>query len=370
MSLEEIAPIITKIAYREALSVEEARRALNVIGREDEVLHGEQSEGFYHLALTFGLMAKGLNFEELYGLVLSLKDNMEPLDVGLAPDQVIDISGTGGDKVKTANVSTAASFVLAAAGLYVAKQATHAYTGSSGSADILRELGQDVFTQTDPRQLRRTLEDLGISGLYPPAFGHSFGNRLAFLNKLRMIGLLYPTPWHLVAWVPAPIPMAFRLYGVFESEYLEPIARIFVNLGYQSGLVVHGVEGLDEISTIGTTEVCEFREGEVGHFTITPEDLGLRRAALHEIQGGDRKANIESFFRVLAGVERGAKRDLVAANAGAALYIAGRASTLRCGVERALELLESGEAGTVLRRFMTYHGAESRWQEWMARIDA
>jgi anthranilate phosphoribosyltransferase len=366
--LSEIAPLLRKLSYRENLSTEEARRALNVIGTEDVINSSSESNGFYFLALTLGLMAKGPTVDELFGLASSIRDNSVPFHWTIDPSEVVDVSGTGGDRIKTLNVGTAASFVLAAAGLHVAKQATGAYTGTTGSADVFRELGLDVFSLREPQVVEQCLKAVGVSGFYPPAFSEGFSSRIAFLQKLRRIGLLYLTPWHLVAWAPSPVAMSSRLYGVFAAEYVEPMAQVFGKLGYSRGLVVHGLDGLDEVSTIGRTRVCELREGATEIYEIEPEDLGLARSESRDIRTASREESLESFFRVLLNADHGPKRDLVAANAGAALYAAGKAKNLREGVDRAMGLLTSGAVAERLERFCSYMGSSDRLDSWRLRL--
>jgi anthranilate phosphoribosyltransferase len=366
--LDDIAPLLRKISYRDDLSAEEAKLALDVIGSEDRISATSDSDGFYFLALTFGLMAKGPTTEELFGLAASIRDNSARFSWSIDPEETIDVSGTGGDRIKTLNVGTAVSFVLAAAGLKVAKQATGAYTGKTGSADIFRELGLDVFSVKDPGEVERCLKQVGVSGFYPPAFSTNFDLRISFLQKLRRIGLLYLTPWHLVAWVPSPVSMASRLYGVFAAEYVEPLAQVFKKLGYRRALVVHGVDGMDEVSTVGSTLVCELRDGEIRTYEIEPADLGLARAEPGDIATQSREESLAGFFQVLHDRDHGPRRDLVAANAGAALYIAGKAGSLQEGVGRALHLLSSGAAAQKLEDFCRYHGAAGRLESWRDRL--
>ncbi len=366
--LSDVAPLLRKLSYRESLSAKEAKRALDVIGAEDIVSDSGESDGLYFLALTLGLMAKGPTADELFGLASSIRDNSTRFQWIIDPSDIIDVSGTGGDRIKTLNVSTAASFVIAAAGLRVAKQSTGAYTGKTGSADIFRELGLDVFSIKDPQAIERCLREVGISGFYPPAFSEHFKQRVAFLQKLRRVGLLYLTPWHLVAWVPSPAPISSRLYGVFSAEYVEPLAQVFDKLGYHRALVVHGLDGLDEVSTIGRTLICELRDGRIETYEIRPADLGLKQAELKDIVTTSREESLKSFFRVLFNYDDGPRRDLVAANAGSALYIAGKVESLYEGVELALKLLTSGAAGERLERFCSYMGTSKRLAEWRERL--
>lgn len=379
--------VLRKIAYREDLTSEEARNLLTTLGLEDEITDSNHSDGMYFLALTFGIMAKGPTADELLGFVMSISDQSVKFETRINPDQLIDVSGTGGDKIKTFNIGTAVSFVIAAGGANVAKQATRGYTGFTGSADIYKEVGSDPFT-IERNSVVRCLEETGLVAFYTPAFTGAFKNRIDFLIKLKAIGLSYPTPWHLVSWVYSPFKMSARVYGVFDQRYVGVLGRLFLKLGYKRAMVVHGVDGLDEISNIGETVVAEVVNGEVKEYSIVPSDYGIptsnraeiqtltdqELAMLHdssigieekkELEERGKRNNLESFLRVLYGKETGARRDIVLMNAGAALYLCGIATTPKEGVELSRSLIENGKVREKLLAYAEFAGSTVKLHKW------
>jgi anthranilate phosphoribosyltransferase len=376
--LDKTASALCRIAYREDLTSEQSQWLLSTICAEDVVSSTEQSDGFYLLALTFGMMAKGVTADELYGFVLSLAEQSISLRCGAWASPMIDVSGTGGDKIKTFNVGSAASVVLAAGGAYVAKQATRAYTGPVGSADVFGEIGIDVFAAR-PEKIVACLETVGIAAFHTASLSPKLVNRLNFLKKLQRIGLSYPTLWHLVSWMYSPFPIEARLYGVFSERYVVPVAETFLRLGHPRAMVVYGQDGLDEISVIGETSVAEVRDGKTRHWTLTPESCGLRRARLEEIAIGcdgfessgnptARQQAFRHFFEVLYGTERGPKRDLVLVNAGAGFYLCGKARSIREGVEMAAAIIDGGDAAKKLREFAAAAGSPERLVAWENKL--
>lgn len=389
--LDNATPFLKKLAYRQNLTAEEVRASLKLIGAEDAITDPDNSDGLFFLALTFGLMAKGPTADELYGFVMGISDQSVRLRTAVEASNLIDVSGTGGDKIKTFNVGTAASFVIAAGGVHVAKQATRGYTGFTGSADVFRELGMDPFTISAAR-VPECLEKNRIVAFYTPAFSSGFKNRIDFLTKLSKIRLSFPTPWHLVSWVYSPFDLRLRLYGVFDSTFVRVLAELFQKMDYQHAMVVHGLDGLDELSNVGDTAVAELKDGTIREYTITPEECGIKRSARSAIQvlsdeefaelddlatkperkqelwSTGRRRNFEAFFRVLYGKETGAKRDLVTLNAGAALYLAGKTADIRSGVRRAESLIESGKTAETLRRLVSSDGETAKLKAWESVI--
>jgi anthranilate phosphoribosyltransferase len=375
--LPTIASIVRKIAYGKDLTSEEARQALNVIGDNDFITDFQHSDGLYFLALTLGIMAKGPTADELLGFVRSLGDRSIHFSTHLEPERITDVSGTGGDRIKTFNIGTTASFIIAASGLAVAKQATRSYTGLTGSADVFKAVGLDPNV-VRPSDVTRCLEEVGIVAFYTPAFTEGFRNRIDFLTKLKKIGLTYPTPWHLISWVYSPFTMRSRLYGVFSDKYLVLLARIFQDLGYARVMVVHGEDGLDEISNVGETKVAELVEGRIREYVITPEEMGVQRANAQDIQTltseedhklnasetsqdekdkillEGRSRNLAHFIRIIYGRDTSPRRDIVLLNAGAALYLGGKANTIRDGVNLSRSLIESKAAARKLEELSAH----------------
>ena len=384
--LEEAAPILRRIAYGENLSSEDVYRAMSVINELDGITDEDHSDGFYFLALTFGLMSKGPSDEELLGIVQHISQNSIHLTTAIAPERIIDISGTGGDKVKTFNVGTTASFIIAAAGGYVAKQATRGYTGFTGSADVYQTLGLDPF-RVDAKGVVECLERTGLTAFYTPAMSTGFKNRVDFLSKLRNVGLTYPTPWHLVSWVYSPFRISARIYGVYDANYLEALAGLFLRLGYTRVMVVHGQAGLDEISNVGPTQIIEIDGNKTRAYSLSPEEVGLRRATMPEIMSLSetesialtdksvpddtkenirrqaRESNISDFYRILYGHEKGPKLDLALLNAGAGLHLCGLADSIMSGIEIARRAVESGAARKKVRDLAEFGGQPSMLAE-------
>jgi anthranilate phosphoribosyltransferase len=278
----------------------------------------------------------------------------------------MDISGGGGGKIGTFNVSTAAAIVIAAGGVYVAKQAAPAVTGFTGSRDILEELGVDIpLTGGDPHRVEKCLEQVGIAAYYYTAFSpERFENFLRWRATIKRIGLSYLTPWHIVSFVYSLVDMKNRVYGLFTDKYLRTIAELFKKFGYKRVLAVHGINGLDEISNVGPTKICELKDGDIDEYIVTPEELGVKRARPEDIQATSREGNIIDFLRVIYGKDKGPKRDIVALNAGAGFYVAGNVKTLKEGTQLAISLLDEGDAALQLERFVAFFGNQNKLEAW------
>jgi len=360
--LKDVAPILQKLTYRENLTTEETHRAFKIIGDED-------TESYYYIALTFGLMAKGPTVDELMGVCLDRADRVVKLHPSIDPSKITDLSGGGGGKISTFNVSTAASFVVASAGVYVAKQAAPAVTGYTGSSDVLNEIGVDVpLKGGDPKKVVECLEKVGIAMYYYSAFSpERFENFLKWRDSIKRTGLRYLTPWHLVSFVYSPINMKTRIYGLFTDRYLKTLAELFQRFGYERVLIFHGIDGLDEISNVGPTKICELEADEISEYVITPEEMGIKRVKPHDILATSREGNIADFLRVLYNKDKGPKRDIVALNAGASLYVTGKAKTLREGTELAISLLEDGLASRKLQELVAFYGNQQKLDGWKAR---
>jgi anthranilate phosphoribosyltransferase len=260
------------------------------------------------------------------------------------PFQAIDVCGTGGDGLHTLNVSTAVAFVAAGGGLKVAKHGNRAVSSRSGSSDVLAELGVDVQAGADLQ--RRALEEAGLCFMFAPA--HHAAMR--HVGPIRA-DLGFRTIFNLLGPLSNPAGAQRQLIGVFAPRWVEPMARALGALGAERAWVVHG-DGMDEMTTTGETEVAEWRDGQVRLFTVTPEAVGLPRAALADLTGGDPAANAAALRELLAG-KPGPYRDIVLLNAAAAFLIADRAETLRDGVELAAAVIDDGRAAHALDRLVT-----------------
>lgn len=280
-------------------------------------------------ALLAALATKGETPEEIAGAAEAMRARARRVPHGRV--EVLDTCGTGGDGRGSFNVSTAAAFVAAAAGAPVAKHGNRAISSRSGSADVLAALG--VAIEVEPETAGRQLDALGIAFLFAPL--HHPATR-AVAPVRRALGVR--TVFNLLGPLTNPAGARRQLVGVYAADRVEPVARVLARLGTTHALVVHGRDGLDEISTTAPTIAAEVRDGDVRSFEIRPEELGVAPATLEQIAGGSPEENARRLESVLAG-EAGPLAEIVAANAGAALYVAGLAADLRTGVRLAREIL-------------------------------
>ena len=347
-----VLPAVRRLTEGLDLSREEAKAAFDTVIRDD-------LDSYYFFALTLAMHTKQETVPELLGLCDSLRDITPELPLSdPIPGNAIDVSGTGGDRIKTFNVSTAVSVVVASAGVSVAKQAFFAVTGFSGSADLLARLGVNVAAiSAEPAGVVSLFKQTGLVAyhlLLHPLPGCR--GLTSWVAKRQEIALNFITPLHVVAFAYSPFPIKTRLYGVYDPRYLKPLAEVFLGLGYTRGMVVHGNAGLDEISVVGETEICEFERNEVKTYTIGPGDLGLPTASVSEIMATSAEENTADFLRVIYGADSGPKTDMVLANAGAALYLAGQATGLEDGVQAAAKLVKDGVAAGKLEEFVSACG--------------
>lgn len=307
------------------------------------IMDGEVAEPMI-AALLAAFAAKGEAAEEILGAAAAMRERARKVAHSRA--DAVDTCGTGGDGRGTFNVSTAAAFVAAAGGAPVAKHGNRAISSRSGSSDLLAALGVPV--EVEPETSGRQLDEIGIAFLFAPLH-HPATRAVASVRK----SLGVRTIFNLLGPLTNPAGARRQLVGVFAAERVEPVARVLAGLGAEHALVVHGRDGLDEITTTTTTFVAEVRDGEVRTFELDAVTLGTARARLEDLAGGTPEENAARLGRLLDG-EPGALADLVALNAGAALYVAGRVATLREGVETACELLASGSARAKLEQLRAF----------------
>jgi anthranilate phosphoribosyltransferase len=255
---------------------------------------------------------------------------------------VFDTCGTGGDRSGTFNISTAAAIVMAACGVRVAKHGNRSVSSRCGSADVLEALGVNVAAS--PSSVERCLNDVGIAFFFAPTFHPAMRHAV---QARRELGI--PTAFNLLGPLTNPAGARRQLVGVPRPELTELIARALAHLGSERAWVVHGADGLDELSTTGYTKVSECRDGHVRSFYVHPADFGLAKAPLDALRGGDAAVNAGIVQDVLRG-EKGPARDVVVLNAGAALFIAGRAASVGEGMQQAIEAIDSGRAAERLER--------------------
>ena len=298
-----------------------------------EVMDGRATE-VQKSALLIALRMKGETSDEITGAAMAMRERVTPLSGDFG--RIIDTCGTGGDGRGTFNVSTLAAIVAAAAGASVAKHGNRAVSSACGSADLLKELGVEI--DLDAARMSDVLRRIGISFLFAPKLHPAMSSVVAVRRELGVC-----TIFNVLGPLTNPAFARHQVLGVYSAHLVELLAKVLMALGAEHALVVHSLDGLDEISVSAPTRVSELRDGELRNYQLTPEDMGVRRHNLDELAGGNARDNARIARSVLAG-EGGAKAEIVVANAGAALYVAGVATTIRDGVVLAREALASGQA--------------------------
>lgn len=321
-----LKPLLAKVADRQVLTREEARAAFSVLMSGDAT--PSQIGGF-----LMALRVRGEVVDEIAGAVDVLRAHMARVE-GVDEDAV-DIVGTGGDHAGTLNISTCTAFVVAGCGVTVAKHGNRALSSKSGAADVLAALGVDV--DLPPEAIGPVIAKAGIGFMFAPTH-HS---AMRFVGPSR-VELGTRTIFNMLGPLANPAGVRRMLLGVYDPQWLLPLAQSLDALGMERAFVVHG-DGLDEITVCGPTEIAVLRDGAISGFTITPEEFGLKRRRLDEIRGGDGAANAVALRRVLEG-EPGAYRDIVLLNAAAALCVAGRADDIGEGLVQAARAIDDGSA--------------------------
>ncbi|HXH06586.1 MAG TPA: anthranilate phosphoribosyltransferase [Vicinamibacterales bacterium] len=334
------AELLEKLSRRRDLTAEEAAAAMEAI--MDGRAQPSQIAG-----LLVGLAVKGERPAELVGFARAMR--ARALRLAPPPGALLDTCGTGGDRAHTFNVSTVAALVVAACGVRVAKHGNRSVSSRCGSADVLEALG--VRVDAPPPVVERCLAEAGIGFLFAPTFHPSMKHAAPTRRELGI-----RTAFNLLGPLTNPAGATRQVTGVPRPELTELVARALALLGAERAWVVHGADGLDEISTTGYTKVSECRDGTVTTFYVHPADAGLPKADAGALAGGDAAANAAIARAVLAG-EHGPARDVVLLNAGAALLVAGRAGDLREGVRAAAAAIDSGAAQRTLERLIEVSNA-------------
>jgi anthranilate phosphoribosyltransferase len=301
------------------------------------IMSGEATPGQIG-ALLVGLTMKGERPAEIVGLAKTMRANAVQLTRQF--EDVFDTCGTGGDRSGTFNISSAAALVAAGAGLRVAKHGNRSVSSQCGSADVYEALGVNIGA--DPAVVQRSLEKVGIAFFFAPTFHPSMRHAAPIRRELAV-----RTAFNLLGPLTNPAGTKNQLVGVPNSELTELIARALMLLGADRAWVVHGADGIDEMSTTGHTKISECRDGAVSTFYVHPSDYGLPKADRADLQGGDASTNAAIVREILAG-EKGARRDIVLLNAGASLFVAGKAASVRIGIEQAAHAIDSGAARVTL----------------------
>lgn len=315
----------------------------------EEILCGQTTDAQIAAALT-ALRIKGETVDELVGFARAMRRHAQPV---FPPDYqpkdriLVDTCGTGGDAAGTFNVSTAAAFVVAAAGIRVAKHGNRSISSRCGSADVLEALG--VNPETAPQRAAEAIETLGIGFLFAPTVHTAMRHAMRARRELKL-----RTVFNLLGPLTNPAGASVQVVGVFDAGFTELLAQVLGELEVKRAFVVHGADGLDEISISGETNVAELRDGVVRSYTVVPEDFGLRRAALETIAGGDANRNAHIIRGIFSG-EHGPHREIVLANSAAALVAAGRAADFLDGARLAAHAIDSGAARAKLDQFVAFH---------------
>lgn len=328
-------------SHGQSLSREEARAVMA------EVLAGECTDVQIG-ALLVALHMKGETVEEIVGFAEAIRAAAVPLEAHFSPvyvsgtgrDALIDTCGTGGDASGTFNISTATALVAAGAGVRVAKHGNRSVSSKCGSADVMEALGVNI--NLPPSRTAACLEQCGIAFLFAPLMHSAMKYVQPARRELRL-----RTVFNLLGPLTNPAHASAQVVGVYSADLVEKLAEALSILGLRRALVVHGSDGLDEITITGTTRIAEVRDGQVRSYEIEPEEFGMQRASIAAIAGGDATANAEIIRRILAG-EKSPRRDVVILNAAAALVAAGKADHLREAVPVAAQAIDSGAAAEKL----------------------
>ena len=330
-----IKEAIIKLTNKENLSYGEAKAVMN------EIMSGEASDVQKSAYLT-ALTMKGETIDEITGSAEEMRNHAVQLS---HEGDVLEIVGTGGDKSDSFNISTTSSLVIASAGVSVAKHGNRAASSKSGAADVLESLGVNITIS--PRKSAELLQNIGICFL----FAQSYHTAMKYVGSIRKeLGIR--TIFNILGPLANPASANLQVMGVYDESLVEPLAKVLSNLGVKRALVVYGQDRLDEISASAETSVCEVKDGTFKSYTISPEQFGLTRCKKEELTGGTPDENAAITKAVLAG-EQGARRTAVVLNAGAGLYVAGKADSIEAGV-RLEELIDSGKAEKKLEEFVKY----------------
>lgn len=322
----QLKAYLKKVVGGGNLSEEEASEAM-------EIIMSNSSTDAQIASFMTALAMKGETIGEITGFARTMRQKAALLE-GL--EDSIDIVGTGGDLHHTFNISTTSAFVLAGAGAQVAKHGNRSVSSRSGSADVLESLG--VRIDLSPQRIKEVVEDIGVGFMFAPVFHKSM--RFAATPR-RELGLR--SFFNILGPLANPAGTRYILMGVYDEAQVETLGRVLQNLGVLGGMVVHGIDGLDEVSTTSETMVTEIRQGTLRHYVIRPEDYGIPRAQMEDLVGGDALENARITRSILEGT-LGPKRDIVVFNSGCALYVRGLADSIEKGIAMAEESIDSGKA--------------------------
>jgi len=331
-----IREAIQTLVSGHSLTVEEAASVM------EEIMSGEATPAQFGAFVT-ALRLKGETVDEIVGLAKTMRAKATPV---ITDEPVVDTCGTGGDGLHTFNISTAAAFVAAGGGLKVAKHGNRAMSSQCGSADVLEALG--IKIDLDAEQVQRCLQKVGMGFMFAPVFHPAMKHAAA---PRREIGIR--TVFNLLGPLTNPAGAKAQVLGAADEMLVEKLALVLQGLGCHHALVVHGEDGLDEITVTGKTRVCELKDGNIVSYSVSPEDFGLSRASLDSLRGSTIDENAARLRSILAGAP-GPQRDVVLMNAGAVLLAGDRVGTLQQGVALAKEIIDSGRAQAKLEQLIEF----------------
>lgn len=324
-----IKEAIVKIVNKEDLTYDEAYTVMN------EIMSGETTptQNAAFLAALSTKSAKAETTDEIAGCAAAMRDNATKVDTGM---DIFEIVGTGGDNAQSFNISTTSALVAAAGGMKVAKHGNRAASSLCGTADCLEALGVNI--QQSPDRCIELLKEVGMCFF----FAQKYHTSMKYVGPIRK-ELGFRTVFNILGPLTNPGSPKMQLLGVYDEYLVDPLAQVLINLGVKRGMVVYGKDRLDEISMSAPTAVCEFKDGWFRSYTIAPEDFGFERCTKDDLKGGTPEENAKITREILGGA-KGHKRNAVLMNAGAALYIGGKAETLKDGIALAAKIIDSGKA--------------------------
>ena len=330
-----IKEAIVKIVNKGDLTYEEAYTVMN------EIMSGETTptQNAAFLAALSTKSARAETTDEIAGCAAAMREHATRVDTGM---DILEIVGTGGDNAQSFNISTTTALICAAGGVKVAKHGNRAASSQCGTADCLEALGVNI--QQSPERCIELLKEAGMCFF----FAQKYHTSMKYVGAIRR-ELGFRTVFNILGPLTNPARPSMQLLGVYDDYLVEPLAQVLVNLGVNRGMVVYGMDKLDEISLSSPTKICEIRDGWFRSTLITPEDFGFERCRKEELKGGTPAENAAITRAILAG-EKGHKRNAVLLNAGAALYIGGKADSMKQGVALAAELIDSGKAAATLEK--------------------
>ena len=332
-----IKEAIVKLVNKEDLSFDEAYAVIN------EIMSGEtsQTQNAAFLAALSTKSARAETIDEIAGCAAAMRDHATKVDTDM---ELFEIVGTGGDNAQSFNISTTSALVAAAGGLKVAKHGNRAASSNCGTADCLEALGVNI--EQSPEKCRELLDKAGMCFF----FAQKYHTSMKYVGAIRK-ELGFRTVFNILGPLTNPGTPSMQLLGVYDDYLVQPLAEVLSSLGVKRGMVVYGQDKLDEISLSSPTSVCEIRDGWFRSFVITPEEFGFERCKKEDLKGGTPQENAEIVRRILNG-EKGPKRNAVLLNAGASLYIGGKADSIREGVELAANIIDSGKAAETLDKLI------------------